>query len=69
MSNTYTFHGLRDKAIEKLTANKLLIVGKWFASNNSNGTITLHAGYIKGYPEDNQEDKFRVSRLLARIRH
>ena len=65
MSNTYTFHDLRGKAIEKLVAHKLLMVGEWFASRSSNGTITLHEGYIKGYPEDSQEDKSRFCRLLA----
>ena len=65
VSNIFRFHGLRDKAIERLVADKLLIVGEWFASRSSNGTITLHERYKKGYPEDNPEDKSRFSRLLA----
>lgn len=65
LSNTYTLHGLRDKAIQNLVTDKLLIVGDWFASRNSNGTITLHQGYLKGHPEENPEDKSRFCRILS----
>ncbi len=43
--------------IENLIPDKLLNISNWFASCSSNGALTLHQGYLKGYPE-NMRDKW-----------
>lgn len=65
LSNTFTLTGLKDRAIDILVADKLLVPGNWFTSRASNGKITFHQGYLKGYPDDNPEDKARFSQILA----
>ena len=65
LSNKYSLRGLREKAIEYLVNDKLLIVGPWFCSTTSIGNVTFHQGFLKGFPDDNAQDKARFAASLA----
>lgn len=65
LSNRYSLRGLREKAITHLLHDRLMITGPWFASSTSNGSVTFHQGFLKGFPDDNAQDKSRFAALLA----
>ena len=63
--NKYSLRGLREKAVKFLVEDKLLIDGPWFSSSTSIGAVSLHQGFLKGFPDDTVQDKARFAASLA----